>query len=112
MSGSEYPANLKYTDITPIFKKDDKTDKANYRPISIFPNLTKIYELFEQNQIHPYLNQIFSKYQLGFRKGYNSQHCLIAMIETWRKFLDIVGHAEALLTDLSKTFDYIAHDRL
>ena len=35
LSGSEYPASLKYADITPILKKDDKTDKTNYRPISI-----------------------------------------------------------------------------
>ena len=35
LSSSEYPASLKYADITLIFKKDDKTDKANDRPISI-----------------------------------------------------------------------------
>ena len=46
LSCSEYPASLKYADITPIFKKDDKTDKTNYRPISILPNLSKIYERF------------------------------------------------------------------
>ena len=40
LSSSEYPASLKYTDITPIFKKGDKTDKTNYRPISILPNLS------------------------------------------------------------------------
>ena len=109
LSCSEYPASLKYADITPIFKKDDKTDKTNYRPISILPNLSKIYERFMQNQMYPYLNQIFSKYQCGFRKGYNcnwtriqnhlvlkrtlkgynAQHCLMAMIEKWRKFLEI-----------------------
>ena len=43
MSSSEYTASLKYADITPISKKDDKTDKTNYRPISILPNLSKIY---------------------------------------------------------------------
>ena len=42
LSCSEYPASLKYTDITTIFKKDDQTDKTNYRPISIPPNLSKI----------------------------------------------------------------------
>ena len=93
MPSSEYPASLKYADITPIFKKDDKTDKTNYRPISILPNLSKIYERFMQNQMYPYLNQIFSKYQCGFRKGYNAQHCLMATIEKWRKFLDTGGYA-------------------
>ena len=62
--------------------------------------------------MYPYLNQIFSKYQCGFRKGYNAQHCLMAMIEKWRKFLDIGGHAGALLTDLSKAFDCIDHELL
>ena len=87
---------------------DDKTGKTN---------LSKIYERFMQNQMYPYLNQIFSKYQCGFRKGYNAQHCLIAVIEKWRKFLDIEGHEGALLTDLSKAFvctdhELIANDAL
>ena len=65
-----------------------------------------------QNQMHPYLNQILSKYQCGFRKVYNAQHCLMAMIEKWHKFLHIVGHAGALLTNLSKAFDCIDHELL
>ena len=112
MSCSEYPASLKYADITPIFKKDDKTDKTNYRPISILPNLSKIYERFMQNQMYSYLNQIFSKCQCGFRKGYNSQHCLMTIIEKWHKFLKIEGHARTLLTDLPKAFDCIDHELL
>ena len=41
LSSSEYPAGLKYADMTPIFKKVDQTDKTNCRPISILPNLSK-----------------------------------------------------------------------
>ena len=101
MQSSEYPASLKYADIRPIFKKDDKTDKTKCRPINILPNLSKIYERFRENrQKYPYLNQIFTKYQCGFKKGYNAQHCLMAMTEAWRAFLDIVGHAGARLTHL------------
>ena len=80
-ASSEYPPSLKYVDITPIFKKDDKTDEANYRPISIPPNVSKIYEGFMQNQIYPDLNQIFSKHQRGFRKEFNAQHCLMTLTE-------------------------------
>ena len=65
-----------------------------------------------QNQIYQNLKQIFSKYQCGFRKGYNAQHSLIAMTEKRRKFLDIGGHAGAPLTDLSKAFDCINHELL
>ena len=89
LSCSEYPASLKYADITLIIKKDNKTDKTNYRPISILSNLSEIYERFMQNQICPYLNQVCSKHQCGFSKEYNAQHCLMTIIEKWRKFLDI-----------------------
>ena len=92
---SEYPASLKYENTIPIFKKDDKTDKTYYRPIGVLRNLCKIDERFMQNQI-------YSKYQCEFRKGFNVQHWLMAMIERWRKSRDAGGHAGALLTDLLK----------
>ena len=51
LSSLQYPNGLKYADVTPVFKKDDKSDKSNYRPISILPNLSKVYERIMQNQI-------------------------------------------------------------
>ena len=96
--------------MTPVFKKDDKSDKRNYRPISILPNLSKVYERIMQNQIFTYLNKIFSKEQCGFRKGFSAQHCLIAMIEKCRQSLDSGWQAAAVLTDLSKAFDCIDHE--
>ena len=65
-----------------------------------------------QNQIYPYLNKIFSKYQCGFRNGFSTQHCLIAMIEKWRQSLDLGEQAAVILTDLSKAFDCIGHELL
>ena len=112
LSSSQYQNGLKYVHVTPVFKKDDKFDKSSYRPISILPNLSKVYERIMQNQIYPYLNKIFSKYQCGFRKGFSAQHCLIAMIEKWRQSLDSGGQAAAVLTDLSKAFDCIDHELL
>ena len=91
LSSSQYPNGLKYADVTPVFKKNDKSDKNNYRPISILPNLSKVYEQIMQNQIYSYLNKIFSKYQCGFQKGFSAQHCLIAMIEKWHQSLDSGG---------------------
>ena len=59
---------LKCADITPIFTKDDETDKSDYRHLSILPNLRKIYERFMQNQIYLSLNQTFWKYHCGIRE--------------------------------------------
>ena len=65
-----------------------------------------------QNQICPYQNNFFSKYQCGFRKGFNAQHCLILMIEKWCQSLDSGEQAAAVSTDLSKAFDCIDHELL
>ena len=112
LSSSTFPTALKYADVEPVFKKDDKTNKKNYRPISILPTLSKVYERFIYNQMYPYFDKRFSKFQYGFRKGFNAQHCLITMIEKWRKSVDGGGQAGALLTDLSKAFDCIDYELL
>ena len=52
LSSSQYPNGLKYADVTPVFKKDDKSDKSNYQPISILPNPSKVYERIMQNRIY------------------------------------------------------------
>ena len=75
---------MKYAEITPIHKKDDKTDKENYRPISTLPNLRKIYERLMYNQIYPYFHTKRSKFQSGFWKGFkgfNPQHSLFKEIK-------------------------------
>ena len=62
--------------------------------------------------MYPYFDKLFSKFQCGFRKVFNAQHCLITMIEKWRSSVDGGGQAGALLTDLSKAFDCIDHELL
>ena len=67
-----------------IHKKDCKTEKPNHRPISIFPNLSKIRKGLLYDQTYTYFGiytYFFPQYQCGFRKGYSPQHCLIAMTE-------------------------------
>ena len=112
MFNSTFPKELKRADVIPIFKKGEKTAKSNYRPVSILPNLSKVYERCMYEQMYTYFDQILSKYQCGFRKGFNAQHCLLAMIEKWRKTIDKGGVAGAVLTDLSKAFDCLSHDLL
>ena len=110
LSSSQYPNGVKYPDVRAVFKKEDKSDKSNYRPISILLKLSKVYQRIMQNCIYPYLNKIFSKYQRGFPKGFNVQYCLLEMIEKWGKPLDSGGQAAAVLTDLSKAFDCTDHE--
>ena len=41
---SVFPDDVKHADVTPIHKKKDKSDKTNYRRVSILPNISKISE--------------------------------------------------------------------
>ena len=107
-----FPEQLKYADGKPVFKKDSQTDKKNYRPISILPNVSKIYERCLNKQLEEYFQALQCKYQCGFRKGYRVITVLLAMIEKWRKSLDEGGVFGALLTDFSKTFDCLPHEML
>ena len=59
LSRSQYPNSVKYEYVTLVFKIDDKSDKSSYRPISILPNPSKVYERIMQNQFYPYLNIFF-----------------------------------------------------
>ena len=59
-----------------------------------------------------YFNEIFSKYQHGFRKGYTTQKCLLALLKTWKAAVDKGKVFGALLTDLLMAFDCPHHERL
>ena len=63
LSCSTFPTSMKYGELTPIHKKDDKTDKDYYRPIRILPNLSKVNDRLMYNLIHLYFHTIFSKFQ-------------------------------------------------
>ena len=110
ISTSKFPNDLKEADVIPVYKKKSKLSKENNRPISILPNISKVYERCLYDQIPKYLETRFSKFQCGFRKGYSAQHCLLAMIEKWKTGVDNGGVLAALLTDLSKAFDCIPRD--
>ena len=107
-----FPTNLKYADVSPVFKKGDRLDKANYRPVSILSAPSKIFERLIFSQVNNFMDPKLSIYQCGFRQGTNAQNCILLMLEKWKKCLDGKGKTGALLTDLSKAFDCLDHGLL
>ena len=99
---SNFPPILKNANITPVFKKGDRNSKDNYRPGSILPNISKIFERCIFRQLSNYMDQFLSKFQCGFRKGYSIQYCLLSMLGKWKSAVDKGKSFGALLTDLSK----------
>ena len=112
IKNSKFPSNLKLADLTPSYKKKSRTSKDTYRPTSILPNVSKIYERCIYNQIQQYFDNILSKYQCGSHKGCNLQHYLIKMIEKWRGSADKGSAFDASIIDLSKAFDCFPHELL
>ena len=88
-----FPSELKNADLIPVFKKKDQNIVENYRPVSILPSLSQIYERCLYHHMYKYFNPL-------------------VMTEIWRKYVDKWVISGAILTDLSKAFDSILYDIL
>ena len=108
-----FPSQAKIASILPLYKdKGERSDKTNYRPLSILSALSKIFERLIHNQLASYVNDIFSPYISAYRKHHSTQHVLVRLIEEWRQGIDQGKYVGSILMDLSKAFDCIPHDLL
>ena len=84
-----FPQKMKIGKIIP-FKKEDNLDCNNYRPISLLPNISKLFEKLIHNRLSKFLEEnkcLFSK-QFGFRNKHSTTHALTDLTENIRKALD------------------------
>ena len=112
LSRGNFPDNMELANIAPVFKKKDSLKKENFRPVGILSAISKIFERLIQKQIIGYMENILPPYLCGYRKNFDTQQALLALIENWEKVLDNKGFGGAVLMDLSKAFDTINHDLL
>ena len=106
-----FPEMLKTAMVCPIYKKNDKTKCANYRPISLLSNISKIFERVMCNRIETFLTDfdIIYKLQFGFRKKYSTNHALLSIVEQIRSNLDNRTFSCGVFVDLEKAFDTVNH---
>ena len=107
-----FPDILKKAEICPIFKKRDAMNVCNYRPVSMLPIVSKIYEKEMVRQLENYFEYILSPYISGFRMTHSCETVLIRMVENIKKSLDHGKMVCAVLMDLPKAFDCISHKLL
>ena len=88
MENQLFPHYLKFANVTPLFKKDDNTDKTNYRPVSVLPSTSKLFERLMFKQITTFVVNRISQYLCRFRKGYNTQHVQLRLLDQLNKSLD------------------------
>ena len=96
----------------PVFKRGLTTTKVNYRPITVLPLASNIFERILKGQMGGFFKPILSSLLSGFREGYSTQHFLLRVIESWRRTLDSSGIVGTILMDLSKAYGCIPHDLL
>jgi Txe/YoeB family toxin of Txe-Axe toxin-antitoxin module len=106
-----FPHELKIASVTPIFKNKDPSLFSNYRPVSVLPLLSKIFEKLTYNRILSFLNDnnILYKLQFGFRNNYNTSLALIYLVDKIKMALDEGKFVLGLFIDLSKAFDTVNH---
>ena len=104
-------AAFKLAKVKPIFKKGRKTIVSNYRPISLLPILSKVIEKVVHEQTTKFLNDnnIFYKYQSGFRNNHSTDLFPSFFNDKILKGFDSKVYTGMILIDLQKTFDTINH---
>ena len=105
MANGEYPAQLKIAKVIALYKKGEKYNPGNYRPIFEKMLCNRLVRFLE-------INHILFDYQLGFRKLPSTTLALIEFTDNIRKVLGEGNYAINVFVDLTKAFDTVDHEIL
>ena len=81
ISTGTFPENMKLADVIPLFKKNIRQLKENYRPVSLLSALSKVFERLIHKQMHEYMLKKLSIFLCGFQKEMNAQNCLLFLVD-------------------------------
>ena len=109
-----FPTEWKNANITPIHKKEDKQIKSNYRPVSLLPCLSKVFERIVFKILYQYclINNLLTERNSGFKPLDSTVNQLIHITHHIYKALD-KGHDVCMIfLDVSRAFDKVWYDGL
>ena len=97
--------------VTPLFKKGNRNDPTNYRPISLTSICCKLLEHIIYSNIMSHLNEhnILSDAQFGFRHKHSAELQLLRTIHDFAFNLNNKKQTDIILLDFSKAFDKVSH---
>ena len=107
----KFPTQCKIAKIRPIFKKGSKLEAVNYRPISLLPLISKVFEKCIHDQLKIYVTEfnIIYKIQSGFRSDFSTDTCLSYLRYIILKGFDKGEYTGMVLIDLHEAFDKTDH---
>ena len=110
----KFPSGWKKAHVVPVHKKGDKQCLQNYRPISLLPICTRIFERLIYNELFTFFtdSNLISPNQSGFRPGDSCVNQLIPITHEICKSLHDRLEVRGVFLDISKTFDKVCHDGL
>ena len=108
------PKLWRQANVVPIFKKGDKADSSNYRPISLTSVIGKMLETIIARAIRKHLeeHELIRQSQHGFSKG---KSCLTNLMSFYRKVYETIDSGDrydVIYLDFSKAFDKVPHKKL
>uniref|UniRef100_A0A452HPE5 Reverse transcriptase domain-containing protein n=1 Tax=Gopherus agassizii TaxID=38772 RepID=A0A452HPE5_9SAUR len=108
------PYDWRTANIVPIFKKGEKSDLSNYRPVSLTSVVCKVLEKILKEKVVKDIevNGNWDKLQHGFIKGRSCQTNLISFFERVTDYLDKGNAVDLIYLDFSKAFDIVPHGEL
>ena len=109
-----FPSKFKTARVIPLHKGGSKEDLNNYRPISLLPLLSKIFEKVVYNQLYNYLDHfnLFSPSQFGFRRQRSTIQAVMDHLEFVYNNLDEGNTVISIFMDFAKAFDCLEHSIL
>jgi hypothetical protein len=106
-----FPSKLKIAKVIPLYKKENENILDNYRPISLLPAISKIFEKIMKNQLHNFFTEhkLYYQSQYGFRKQHSTEFATLELIDRIIKYMDNGDIPFCIFLDLSKAFDTLDH---
>jgi hypothetical protein len=105
---------MKVARVDPLFKSGKDTIISNYRPVSILPVFSKLFERLMYDRLMNFstANNLLYKYQFGFRCNYSTSMALVTLVDKIMSAIDNGNMVVGVFLDFQKAFDTVNHNIL